>query len=264
MKYEECVEQDVLLLYRTLHTHTLSSFEYCVFMHSDRIRNLKMRQFSRSKRKFITDSTSVYTVVGSYANSTTLFRSMKCSKCPKCLIPSKWKSPFKCHQRPNKTLDNLFSFLFSTVSKWRIISNICKCFLFFLYLPWFFFFNFFSLSPAYITNRNARFPVWHKRKMIEIMHTHNVHDDSKWECWMRYGKWVNGYLFKYISDGVCTQFLCCQNIKLFLDTCKNYYGLRESDLFEPTMLYNLTNFHRVLITLSKLSRRVAQIHPHLP
>ncbi|XP_031638743.1 protein vav-like [Contarinia nasturtii] len=60
------------------------------------------------------------------------------------------------------------------------------------------------------------------------------------------------------------QFLCCQNIKLFLDTCKNYYGLRESDLFEPTMLYNLTNFHRVLITLSKLSRRVAQIHPHLP
>ncbi|XP_055301018.1 protein vav isoform X2 [Sitodiplosis mosellana] len=60
------------------------------------------------------------------------------------------------------------------------------------------------------------------------------------------------------------QFLCCQNIKLFLDTCKNYYGLRESDLFEPTMLYDLTNFHRVLITLSKLSRRVAQIHPHLP
>lgn len=60
------------------------------------------------------------------------------------------------------------------------------------------------------------------------------------------------------------QFLCYQNIKLFLDTCKNYYGLKESDLFEPTMLYHLTNFHRVLITLSKLSKKVAQIHPTLP
>lgn len=60
------------------------------------------------------------------------------------------------------------------------------------------------------------------------------------------------------------QFLCCQNIKLFLDTCKNYFGLKEQDLFEPTMLYNLTNFHRVLITLSKLSRRIAQTHSTLP
>ncbi|XP_055698725.1 protein vav isoform X1 [Phlebotomus papatasi] len=61
------------------------------------------------------------------------------------------------------------------------------------------------------------------------------------------------------------QFLCCQNIKLFLETCKNYFGLRDSDLFEPTMLYDLTNFHRVLITLSKLSqcRKVQQLHPNI-
>ncbi|XP_055695535.1 protein vav isoform X1 [Lutzomyia longipalpis] len=61
------------------------------------------------------------------------------------------------------------------------------------------------------------------------------------------------------------QFLCCQNIKLFLETCKNHFGLRDSDLFEPTMLYDLTNFHRVLITLSKLSqcRKVQQIHPNI-
>lgn len=60
-----------------------------------------------------------------------------------------------------------------------------------------------------------------------------------------------------------SQFLCCQNIKLFLDTCRKFYRLPESELFEPTMLYNLTDFHRVLITLSKLSKIVAQSHPHL-
>lgn len=61
------------------------------------------------------------------------------------------------------------------------------------------------------------------------------------------------------------QFLCCKNIKLFLDICKNHFGIRESDLFEPTMLYDLTNFHRVLITLSKLSqcRKVQQLHPDI-
>lgn len=61
------------------------------------------------------------------------------------------------------------------------------------------------------------------------------------------------------------QFLCSQNIKLFIETCKNYFGIKESDLFESTMLYDLTNFHRVLITLSKLSqcRKVHQLHPDL-
>ncbi|XP_041785764.1 protein vav-like isoform X1 [Anopheles merus] len=48
-------------------------------------------------------------------------------------------------------------------------------------------------------------------------------------------------------------FLCIQNIKLFLEACKTNFGLKEADLFEPTMLYDLTNFHRVLLTLSKLS-----------
>lgn len=62
-----------------------------------------------------------------------------------------------------------------------------------------------------------------------------------------------------------SQFLCCQNIKLFLDTCKAHYGIKDSDLFEPTMLYDLTNFHRVLITLAKLSqcRKVQQLHPDI-
>ncbi|XP_055630616.1 protein vav isoform X2 [Toxorhynchites rutilus septentrionalis] len=55
-------------------------------------------------------------------------------------------------------------------------------------------------------------------------------------------------------------FLCIQNIKLFLEACKTNFGLKESDLFEPTMLYDLSNFHRVLVTLSKLSQsRKAQL-----
>uniref|UniRef100_A0A2M4AW53 Putative rho guanine nucleotide exchange factor vav3 n=2 Tax=Anopheles triannulatus TaxID=58253 RepID=A0A2M4AW53_9DIPT len=48
-------------------------------------------------------------------------------------------------------------------------------------------------------------------------------------------------------------FLCIQNIKLFLEACKTNFGLKETELFEPSMLYDLTNFHRVLLTLSKLS-----------
>uniref|UniRef100_A0AAG5D0C5 Protein vav n=1 Tax=Anopheles atroparvus TaxID=41427 RepID=A0AAG5D0C5_ANOAO len=57
-------------------------------------------------------------------------------------------------------------------------------------------------------------------------------------------------------------FLCIQNIKLFLEACKTIFGLKEVDLFEPTMLYDLTNFHRVLLTLSKLStcRKVQTSH----
>ncbi|XP_055613942.1 protein vav isoform X2 [Uranotaenia lowii] len=60
-------------------------------------------------------------------------------------------------------------------------------------------------------------------------------------------------------------FLCIQNIKLFLETCKTNFNLKDSELFEPTMLYDLTNFHRVLITLSKLSQsRKAQMVHNIP
>ncbi|XP_058985385.1 protein vav isoform X1 [Musca domestica] len=61
------------------------------------------------------------------------------------------------------------------------------------------------------------------------------------------------------------QFLCCKNIKLFIDVCRNHFKLREADLFEPSMLYDLTHFHRVLITLSKLSQcaKVQKLHPNI-
>ncbi|XP_050296677.1 protein vav isoform X2 [Anthonomus grandis grandis] len=50
------------------------------------------------------------------------------------------------------------------------------------------------------------------------------------------------------------QFLCLRNIGLFLKTCKATFGLSQADLFEDTMLFDLSNFHKVLCTLSKLSR----------
>lgn len=49
------------------------------------------------------------------------------------------------------------------------------------------------------------------------------------------------------------QFLCLRNIKVFLNTCATFFGLSEADLFDPLMLFDLSNFHRVLCTLSILS-----------
>lgn len=49
------------------------------------------------------------------------------------------------------------------------------------------------------------------------------------------------------------QFLCVQNIKLFLSVCKDYFEIQEVDLFEPETLYEVTKFYKVLTTLSKLS-----------
>ncbi|XP_043526292.1 protein vav isoform X2 [Frieseomelitta varia] len=49
------------------------------------------------------------------------------------------------------------------------------------------------------------------------------------------------------------QFLCLRNIKVFLSACSTTFGLTDSELFEPTMLFDLSDFLRVLRTLSVLS-----------
>uniref|UniRef100_A0A1B6EAB2 Protein vav n=1 Tax=Clastoptera arizonana TaxID=38151 RepID=A0A1B6EAB2_9HEMI len=49
------------------------------------------------------------------------------------------------------------------------------------------------------------------------------------------------------------QFLCLRNIKTFLQVCQEVFGIKETDLFEPSMLFDLTDFYRVLYTLSRLS-----------
>ena len=49
------------------------------------------------------------------------------------------------------------------------------------------------------------------------------------------------------------QFLCLKNIRAFLATCIAVFELRETDLFQASMLYDYTDFARVLHTLSRLS-----------
>lgn len=44
-----------------------------------------------------------------------------------------------------------------------------------------------------------------------------------------------------------------KNIRLFLRACRKF-DLSDSDLFEPAMLFDYTDFGRVLRTLSKLSK----------
>ncbi|XP_037081776.1 protein vav-like isoform X2 [Pollicipes pollicipes] len=50
------------------------------------------------------------------------------------------------------------------------------------------------------------------------------------------------------------QFLCAKNIRVFLTMCSKHYNIREADLFDPSMLFDYTDFGRVLRTLSVLSR----------
>ena len=50
------------------------------------------------------------------------------------------------------------------------------------------------------------------------------------------------------------QFLCLKNIRLFLSSLTKCFGLSETDLFQPSMLYDYSDFAQVLHTLSKLSQ----------
>ena len=49
------------------------------------------------------------------------------------------------------------------------------------------------------------------------------------------------------------QFLCLKNIRTFLSTCSSIFEIKETDLFQASMLYDYTDFARVLHTLSRLS-----------
>jgi guanine nucleotide exchange factor VAV len=49
------------------------------------------------------------------------------------------------------------------------------------------------------------------------------------------------------------QFLCLKNIRIFLNCLPPSFGLLETELFQPSHLYDYTDFQRVLHTLSKLS-----------
>ena len=50
------------------------------------------------------------------------------------------------------------------------------------------------------------------------------------------------------------RFLCLKNIRIFLSTCSTHFHLKDSELFEESMLYDYTDFEKVLTTLSRLSK----------
>ncbi|XP_040846680.1 proto-oncogene vav isoform X4 [Ochotona curzoniae] len=50
-----------------------------------------------------------------------------------------------------------------------------------------------------------------------------------------------------------SQFLCLKNIRTFLSTCCDKFGLKRSDLFEAFDLFDVQDFGKVIYTLSALS-----------
>lgn len=60
------------------------------------------------------------------------------------------------------------------------------------------------------------------------------------------------------------QFLCLRNINLFLKSCVDNFGLKQSDIFQDIMLFDLINFHKVLCTLSKLSQSPKALKSGIP
>ncbi|XP_063150456.1 proto-oncogene vav [Candoia aspera] len=62
-----------------------------------------------------------------------------------------------------------------------------------------------------------------------------------------------------------SQFLCLKNIRTFLATCCEKFGLRKSDLFEVFDLFDVKDFAKVIDTLSILSwTQVAQSKGFMP
>jgi len=51
-----------------------------------------------------------------------------------------------------------------------------------------------------------------------------------------------------------SRFLCLQNIRLFLDTCRRELFFRDRDLFDPYMLFDKYDLDKIVETLSKISR----------
>ncbi|XP_078285712.1 LOW QUALITY PROTEIN: guanine nucleotide exchange factor VAV3-like [Rhinoraja longicauda] len=50
-----------------------------------------------------------------------------------------------------------------------------------------------------------------------------------------------------------SQFLCLKNIRTFLSTCCDTFGMRRSDLFDAFDLFDVRDFAKVIDTLSRLS-----------
>ncbi|XP_061406405.1 guanine nucleotide exchange factor VAV3-like [Lethenteron reissneri] len=50
-----------------------------------------------------------------------------------------------------------------------------------------------------------------------------------------------------------SQFLCLRNIRMFINTCVNRFGMHHAELFDPFDLFEVRDFAKVINALSKLS-----------
>jgi len=51
------------------------------------------------------------------------------------------------------------------------------------------------------------------------------------------------------TETVCVllQFLCLKNIRVFLHSCKDVFGLKEPELFDPYDLFDIRDFEKVYL-----------------
>ncbi|XP_015375691.1 PREDICTED: protein vav [Diuraphis noxia] len=60
------------------------------------------------------------------------------------------------------------------------------------------------------------------------------------------------------------QFLCLRNIKTFLQVCQEVFDVKEYDIFDPIVLFELSDFFKVIRTLSILSQTQKLQRLHIP
>ncbi|XP_001946064.2 protein vav isoform X1 [Acyrthosiphon pisum] len=60
------------------------------------------------------------------------------------------------------------------------------------------------------------------------------------------------------------QFLCLRNIKTFLQVCQEVFDVKEYDIFDPIILFELSDFFKVIRTLSILSQTPKLQRLHIP
>lgn len=60
------------------------------------------------------------------------------------------------------------------------------------------------------------------------------------------------------------KFLCLRNIKTFLQVCQEVFDVKEYDIFDPIILFELSDFFKVIRTLSILSQTQKLQRLHIP
>ena len=64
----------------------------------------------------------------------------------------------------------------------------------------------------------------------------------------------NIFVLKNVLDFycfACTQYLCKKNIKLYIETCRLLFNMKDPDLFQPQDLFEMEDFAKVKIAKKK-------------